>query len=496
MNEKRQGERLLVIDAASEVGSQALLHLGDVAEVVPVYLPSGSTPAEGAASAGVEDLLQIRKAMAGGGSLLLSFSDATLISGDAERVVQQVVDGWAEANLRQVVLVSSGDVYAPARGAHNEGALVAPSGPRAEALVRCEELLRACAPDALTVLRAGVLYGPGCRGTVGLLCAVPVLLSQRMLMLPGFRGGPRWSFVHVADLVRAVRFVLADDRCAGGLYNVADPVPMALGEALTLATAAQELPMGPLVAWPPGVALNPLLPIVGHGTSLTLINQMAAFLWQRATQRVDDADALWPRLTRDLLPFVATDRILSAERLRVMGFVPQVDGLYQGLPEVVDDYRQRGWLPDLREVQRVESGLRLRYAMPMHGELLAAEGVGDGPLLPLTLDLSIDAPLWGLARGSEALVDGTLTLHETYPALLCEGTWQRKRDVFDVGFKSPTGESFRLWAAAEAGSDGRRYRVEIVDSRGQVCYRGGADRGGWRARAAMVRSARLGHVGL
>ena len=138
-------------------------------------------------------------------------------------------------SVRRLVVKSSAAVYGsaprdPARFAEDTQPHRPPRAGYGKDCIEVEEYVRGFArrrPDvAVTVLRFAEQLGPGVRGPFADYLALPVLPT-----MAGF--DPRLQFVHVDDVVRALR--LAASRANPGVYNVAGP------GSLTLSQVARRL---------------------------------------------------------------------------------------------------------------------------------------------------------------------------------------------------------------------------------------------------------------
>jgi nucleoside-diphosphate-sugar epimerase len=98
-----------------------------------------------------------------------------------------------------------------------------------------------------TVLRYGVLYGPGTSLSTGDRGAQVEAVRRRQLPIVG-DGGGIWSFVHIDDAVNAT--VLSIEQDKPGLYNIVDDEPAPVAEWLpALAEAIGAKPPRRLPAW-------------------------------------------------------------------------------------------------------------------------------------------------------------------------------------------------------------------------------------------------------
>jgi len=194
----------------------------------------GSAIVAGLAAAGVNTISARLNARAGGleracdatkpeeiGTLLQGASCVVnAVGGDertmlaATRAVAAAADGWC-----RIVHVSSMAVYGDTTGAVRETAPLRAASRYGAAKIACEQAL---AGTGATILRPGLVYGPGSRQWVG---RIGRLLHRRRLGDLGKHGDGRCNLVHARDLGEAVVAAVRQRRSHGQVMNIGMKAP-------------------------------------------------------------------------------------------------------------------------------------------------------------------------------------------------------------------------------------------------------------------------------
>jgi nucleoside-diphosphate-sugar epimerase len=242
--------------------------------------------------------------------------DATYAAVNAEGT--RAVAAAAHAAGAHLVHVSSLAAAGPApasrpRGEDDPSDPITPYG---RSKLDSERLLRGMPALSWTVLRPGVVYGPGDRAVLPLF----KLAAGPLVPVVG-RPGAAYTFVYVTDVVRAI--VAALDRAsAGGAFFVGHPEPVtpsALLETMQRALGRH----GRLFQVPMSIthAAAEVCDVVGRATGRAmLINR-----WRYAE-------------------LSAEGFVCRVDRMRdVLGVTPAVD-LSSGVTKTAEWYRREGWL--------------------------------------------------------------------------------------------------------------------------------------------------------
>ncbi|MDX9720128.1 MAG: NAD(P)-dependent oxidoreductase [Myxococcota bacterium] len=415
-----------------------------------------------------------------------------------------ILDCCEQAGVEHFVFISSASLYQEQRGLRDERTPLRARDEKQQLLLDSEAAVLACgerAAMAVTVLRPAFLYGVGGYSLVSTLAVVPVLLGARMALLPGFRGGPRSTWCSADELAQAAYFVLGSSKARQQCFNVGEDTPLGAGELLTYLTAAQELPIGPLLSWPPHAVLRALRvvfeqprgrrsPSVSSGRPPTrfgcpsfaqVLQRLLDTWWDELREDYGLCEDFKPQLNLALLDWACDDVLLSSQKLRQLGFAPNVPGIYEGLAATIDSHRQRRCLPDLRSLhrRRRSRGLRARLRVPLTGYAVSVE---TGQRSAMTVQSSVEGPLPMLRRSWEWLVDGAISLPGCEAALF-EGTLvverARRQASWDLAWRGADGRALRListhrwsrwpWRILESMST---LPFEIINDRGQVMYHG------------------------
>lgn len=139
-----------------------------------------------------------------------------------------------------------------------------------------------------TILRPVLVYGPGVKGNLAAL----LRLAQAPWPLPLAAFSNRRSLIARDNLIGAIRFVLANEQCAGETYIAADPAAPTLAELVAALTAG-----------------------AGRKARLFPLPPALIKLACRALGRTD----IWERLGGEL--------VASPQKLVAAGWVPRADPL-------------------------------------------------------------------------------------------------------------------------------------------------------------------------
>ncbi len=234
-----------------------------------------------------------------------------------------------EAGVARVVLITSGEAYAPAEGAaaREDDTPLVPDEPLERHLSAAEQVALTCeAPQAL-VLRAGAVYGPRQAASWG--AVLLTLARQPVLAWPRNVLG-RVALVHARDVARAAVHLASLPEVHQRVFNVAGEPTLTARDALRL------------IALYSGNAFLDLPP-VPRRTARRLLGGAAA------AQRTLD-EWLPPRLRpqralpRGLLRDLERDLVLDTTRLAATGFALEVPEARRGLRDTLSWYKQEGWL--------------------------------------------------------------------------------------------------------------------------------------------------------
>ena len=271
-------------------------------------------------------------------------------------VTRVVAEAAADRGVRRFVHVSSVTVYGrPRRAPAAESTPHRPGNPYERSKAAGErEVWRLARERALplVIVRPSGIYGPGSRYGLAVLIAAYALAAAtgKREGLRAFRGGPRMTHVHVADVARAVAHLLEAEGVVGRAFNVADPDAIAWGDLL--AVIAGEL----------GLDLGAPIPL----TSLRARAIALAWRWAPASRRdrvnrslarrfdslVRDRDlvpAIAPRLDRWAYDYWLSDHVYDTTALCRTGFVHHHPDARNGVRETIGWYRRMNWLPVTQE---------------------------------------------------------------------------------------------------------------------------------------------------
>lgn len=267
---------------------------------------------------------------------------------------RRIVDAAAHAGVRRLVHVSSVTVYGrPRRPPAREDAKHRPGNDYERSKAAGEVAVREVAEDRgvpLVIVRPSGVYGPGGRYGLAMLFATYALAAERggSGSLVAFRGGPRMTHVHVADVAGAIGHLLDAPDVTGRAFNVADKTPMPWGDLMALLEEAFEVDAGPP---------KPLTPtrakLIAHAWRWLPEGRRAKLTrslerrWRALVEARDLAPALAPRLDRHAYDYWLGEHIYDVGALEGTGYRLRYPNLRIGLKETLAWYREHRWLPGL-----------------------------------------------------------------------------------------------------------------------------------------------------
>lgn len=253
-------------------------------------------------------------------------------------------DAAVEAGADHFVQLSTGAVAPAGPEARDEDASPAPrTGFERTKLAADEALLRRSADIPVTVLRPALVVGPGRRTHLATLAAAPAVLAEVTSRLPRLTGGPRISWVHTEDVARAVCLIVGQSPPPGGVFHVAAPEPVSLGELLDALAAAADLDRSPRALPYPGALLRALGPALSVGAPLIDAGLRRGFL--ALIREHGLRDSLEPSLAWTALRRATESRVLDTSRLEALGFEAEHVDLDEAWASTVQWYREHRWLP-------------------------------------------------------------------------------------------------------------------------------------------------------
>ncbi|MCB8839305.1 NAD-dependent epimerase/dehydratase family protein [Aurantimonas sp. VKM B-3413] len=251
------GADVLVLARGGAPGPGRIAGPVDLAELTPRDLPEGldaivhlaaANPERGTEEAG--DIAFLRRANRDGTAALAAAA--------------------AARQVRRLVFLSTANVHAPAADPISETAPIAPQNLYAASKAEAEDALWRALEGSDTsacILRPGPVFGPGGRGTLGLL----IRLASTPAPLPFAAFTAPRSVLFVDHLVEAIRLALQSEAAAGETALVADPDPLSPAEII----AAVRRGLGRsrrLFAAPPGL-LTQLAGLAGRGEALAQLRR-------------------------------------------------------------------------------------------------------------------------------------------------------------------------------------------------------------------------------
>ncbi|RDV38658.1 NAD(P)-dependent oxidoreductase [Bradymonadaceae bacterium TMQ3] len=358
-----------------------------------------------------------------------------------------------DAGVEQVVQISCASVYDGERGVRTEDSPVDPYNDYERTKIEAEhelEALRAGGGPALTILRPGLLYGPGCTEMSAGLVTVVAILRDLASYLPGLRGGPRTNWCHAADVASAVMVALTHPEGRDTTLNVGDDTALSFGEVLTSIAEGYGIDLGPSVPMPTVTFWAMVSPLIDNDFAFGRMRGLLRLLWKRIQREHRLSSPLRPRLDRSALFYVREDAVMVSEKLRQLGWAPAWKDFRQGIVPTIRWYQQAGWVPRfdteaLQERRDGRVGSQYTFEEQVSGELEGSRRVSEvRAALVVTLEQWPAPPM-----RHEGCVEGTLSISGLAleapllgTVVLDYGPLPTMR--YEFGFKDDEGRAHRL----------------------------------------------------
>jgi hypothetical protein len=333
------------------------------------------------------------------------------------------------------------------------------------------------------ILRPSLMYGPGAKSFGAALLTVPPMLRLLFPYVPGVAGGPRNNWIHVEDLASAALLVGTHPEAQRQTYNVADDTFLSVGEILNAIIQSYGLELGPTVAFPSGL-LGALAPLVDSEVLFRALSRMLDPLWGKVVQRHKLKEQLHPTLHRSGFLYLQGDRLISAERLKGLGWRPSRRDLRQSMGEVVRWYQQAGWVPDYHALPsgEPEDGLGLALEERLEGRAKYAEHVvreSEDDLCELVMGITF-ANIRKLFVEQDAVLEGTISVDHLVERAPIQGTLRiqplHRKLVYEFGFEGEQGARYRFQGEKTLTllgnvKDFARLEGRVIGSRGEEVAR-------------------------
>ena len=370
-------------------------------------------------------------------------------------VTRQLFELSCQAGVDHFVYISCAFVYQTEVRIRTEGSPTRAQNAFEDSKLAAEFFLNRMARSrkdapAVTILRLGMLYGPGCSTMGASTVILPALLREFSRYLPGITGGPRTNWCHVCDAADAVELVLRHPEARGALFNVTDETPLTFGEVLTSIAEAYGIDLGPSVPIPNAAIWALLSPLVDNEWAFDQARALLGLGWKRIQKVHGLKSPLKPRLNRDALYYLGDEAIVVANAITELGWTPRWPDFREGIKPTLRWYQEEGWAPRFdteAEVQRLDAtpGHHFRYAESLSGEI-------SGPEIsaPLQLELNLAWPSFPLPPSRrEGHLEGVLSA----PGLAREATLHGTIEIrwvptlqidYQFGFLNQDGQACRF----------------------------------------------------
>ena len=323
-----------------------------------------------------------------------------------------------------------------------------------DAEITLQEMADAPGAPPLTILRLGLLYGPGCTTMGAAMVTMPAILRGISSLLPGLSGGPRTNWCHVEDAAGAVSIVLDNPEARGRTFNVADETALSFGEVLTSIIEGYDINLGPSVRVPSLALWTLLSPVFDNDWAFERTRDVLRLMWRRIQREHQLDSPLTPRLDRDAIFYVSDDAIVVADAIKELGWTPKWTDFRAGIADTIRWYQEQRWVPRfdleaLAERRDQAPSARITYDEQLRGPLTGSDdGADDGPTVELDLHVTWSSlPMPPLRQ--EATIDGTITLSDRAQAAPLQGTiglrWMPRMIMeYEFGFRDQEDRACRF----------------------------------------------------
>ncbi len=167
-------------------------------------------------------------------------------------------------------------------------------------------------------LRPTAIYGP--RSFYGTTRAFLALINNQILGIPG-NGKAIQHHVHVSDVVNGAVFIMKELKHAGGVFNIADDVPLSVEESFKIVCDAIDMKI-PRFHFP-----KFLVSIYG--------------LLDRSWNKMRGRSSLYEKAALALL---FSDHIFDNSKLKKQGFSYSIPDLQTGIIRTIDWFKREGYI--------------------------------------------------------------------------------------------------------------------------------------------------------
>lgn len=302
----------------------------------------------------------------------------------------------------------------------------------------------------VSILRPGMLYGPGCTTMGAATLTLPAILRGFSRYLPGLSGGPRTNWCHVHDAARAIETILHHASPGVRHFNATDETPLTFGEVLTSIAEAYEIDLGPSLPLPNTALWAILSPVVDNDWAFEQARRLLTLGWKRIQRVHEITSPLAPKLNRDALFYIRDESVVVATALHELGWEPTFTDFRKSIRTTLRWYQDAGWAPRFdteAEVERRNATSEHHFHHEAHfeGGLHTDDLVRD---FRGQLNVSWPSPPWPPGR-REAHLDGSVTIEGLVTEAPLQGTvdltWLPAPSVeYQFGFNDRDGHPLRF----------------------------------------------------
>ncbi|MBI2060786.1 MAG: NAD(P)-dependent oxidoreductase [Nitrospirae bacterium] len=201
----------------------------------------------------------------------------------------------------------------------------------------------------VVAVRPSLVYGPGSKYGQAMYFALFSMHRALDRTVWPLWNMPSANQVHIEDVCRAILFLMDRGDAVGQAFNIVDDEPLRLDEGFELimgqfGVRARRIE-SPVFAWIARMMCK-LLARMPNGFFGPL-NRWVQSHWVRIAAKFGVKPELKPRLDRDWLDYLSSERVYDNRKLKSLGFEYAHPKAREGLIEVVQWYRRERWIPDI-----------------------------------------------------------------------------------------------------------------------------------------------------
>lgn len=285
------------------------------------------------------------------GSAIINCAACLKLSEEIDKIEKVNVDlpltlqHIAKENKARFIQVSSCSIYEPKKGSIAENDELLPTSNYEYSKAQADKELLFYENGETTIVRPGLIYGPGTRHLGSLLATIPVLLKRvGVSYIPKITRGPRTNWIHVTDLAASIIKILSKDNLKHKIYNIVETEPQHFGDTFSLVCRLSEVdPVGFGVPIPPAILFKYLInKIIKRNFIFDLTNGFIDLWWSFTD--VSQTSGLKPFLEKEMCTYLEGDMIFSNARARREELLSERFNHRRGWENSLAWYRRNNWI--------------------------------------------------------------------------------------------------------------------------------------------------------